>query len=83
MGAAGLMRSSRSGVDSPSLGIGAGGSVQAVRRVGIAAPTFSLNVGVGPAGASSGLLNPRLDVEAADGTDQHHSGYPVFSRTGL
>jgi len=73
IGAAGLMRSSRSGVDSPSLGVAAGGGIQAVRRVGIAAPTFSLNVGVGPVGASFGA-GPSFGLQ--DYVDMNGDGFP-------
>ncbi len=73
LGMAATMRSSRTGADSPSLGITSGGGVQAVRRVGIAAPVFSLMAGVGPASVSFGA-GPSFGLQ--DYTDMNGDGFP-------
>ncbi len=63
----------------PSLGIASGGGVQAVRRVGIAAPSFALNVGVGPVGASFGA-GPSFGLQ--DYMDMNGAGFPSIVGPG-
>ncbi len=79
IGAAGLMRSSRTGVDSPSLGVATGGSVRAVERVGIAAPVFSLNAGFGGASATFGV-GPSFGLQ--DYADMNGDGFPSIVGPG-
>ena len=83
-GAAGLIRASRLGASSPSLGVGAGGSVSAVRRIGLTLPTFGLTVGFGPAaasfagGPSFGLLD-YLDLNGDGFPDIVAPGYVKYT----
>jgi RHS repeat-associated protein len=79
IGAAGLMRSSRTGVDSPSLGIPSGGSVRAVQRVGIAAPVFSLTAGIGGAGVNFGV---GTSFGLQDYIDMNGAGFPSIVGPG-
>jgi RHS repeat-associated protein len=84
LGAAELIRTSRRGADSPSLGIATGGSVQAVRRVGVTAPVFSLTGGIGPAsagfaaGPSFGLLD-YMDLNGDGFPDIVAPGYVKYT----
>lgn len=80
LGEAGLMRSSRTGVDSPSLGLASGAGVQAVRRVGIAAPVFSLNAGIGGATVGFGA-GPSFGLQ--DYVDMNGDGFPDIVGPGF
>src|SRR6266542_2147013 len=79
LGQASRMSSSRTGADSPSLGITAGGGVQAVRRVGIAAPVFSLTAGLGPLSGSFGV-GPSFGL--LEYTDMNGDGFPDILSPG-
>jgi RHS repeat-associated protein len=70
-----LMRSSRLGADSVSVGGGstASGEGSAVTRVGLALPTASLAVGIGPFGGSLGI-GPSFGL--VDYEDMNGDGYP-------
>jgi RHS repeat-associated protein len=79
LGSADLLRTSRRGVDSPSLGIPSGAGVQAVRRVSVTAPVLSLTAGIGPASASFGT-GPSFGL--VDYTDLNGDGFPDIVAPG-
>lgn len=68
-------RSSRLGADSVAIGTGTAtsGDGTAVTRVGIAAPTASLAIGIGPIGGSLGI-GPSFGL--VDYSDMNGDGYP-------
>ncbi|HSK26622.1 MAG TPA: SpvB/TcaC N-terminal domain-containing protein [Jiangellales bacterium] len=84
-GGADFMSSSRTGVDSLGVGGGsAGADVRAVRRVGISAPVFSVNAGIGAAslqfaaGPSFGLLD-YVDLNGDSFPDVVAPGYVQYT----
>ncbi len=79
LGAANLMRASRRGADTPSLGIAPGTGVQAVRRVGVTAPDLSLTAGIGPASVSAGAA-PSFGL--LDYMDLNGDGFPDIVAPG-
>jgi RHS repeat-associated protein len=79
IGGAGLMSSSRSGMDSPSAAVASGGSVRAVPHVGIAAPGFSLNAGAVGASFTFGV-GPSFGIQ--DYIDMNGDGFPAIVGPG-
>lgn len=79
LGTADLMRSSRTGVEEPSLGLGVGAGVTAVRRVGITAPALSIAGGVGVLGGSFGF-GPSFGL--LDYVDMNGDGFPDIVAPG-
>ncbi len=79
VGGAGFTRASRNGVDDPGIvqqqpaAASEGGSVRAPRRVGITAPSFALQAGVGPVGGSLGGA-PSFGL--VDYMDMNGDGFP-------
>lgn len=79
LGTADLMRASRGGADNPSLGIATGAGAQAVRRVAVTAPVFSLTAGIGPASLSFGV-GPSFGL--VDYMDLNGDGFPDIVAPG-